>query len=151
MSSESKIDPYIVVAHFQNLEPYVPEREMEIDLVNKLKKMEFEPYQIRILFERFKQGKLMLEVEEVFFSSQLRHKSSPHERLMKVFTDKYHIDFNNNFVTNRMKGVKNLQKYVQYLKEKKIEWTYLNVYYESSKIKIGSIYSDEPIPERMIE
>ncbi len=148
---EENQSAYIVVAHYQNNDPFIPKREMEIDLVNKLEKMEFKPYQIRILFERFKQGKLLLEVEDVFFSSQMNHKTSAHDRLMKIFTERYFIDFNNDHVTNKMKGVRDLQKYVKYLEQNNIKWTYLNVYNGDSKLKIGSIFSDEPVPQRMIE
>ena len=120
-------------------------------MIKKLEKMGFKPFQIRIMFERFKVGKLMLEIENALFSTQLNHKASAYDKLLKVLTEKYHIDFKNDIQTNRMKGVKDLQKYVSYLEKNKIKWTYLNIYDSDSKLKIGSLYSDEPIPRRMIE
>ena len=124
---------------------------MDKDMVQKLEKMGFQPFQIRIMFERFKSGKLMLEIENVLLSSQLSVSGTPYERLMKAFTQKYRVDFKNDVVTNKVKGVMNLQQYVKFLEKNKIKWTYLNVYESSSKIKIGSLYIDEPIPKRMIE
>ncbi len=151
MEGENFDTPYIVVAHFQNMEPFNAKREMDKDIVQKLDKMGFKPFQIRIMFERFRPGKLMLEVENVLLSSQLTYAASPYERLLKALTTKYRVDFTNNEITNRMKGVKDLQKYVSFLKRNKIDWTYLNVYDQVTKIKIGSIYIDEPVPKRMIE
>jgi len=124
---------------------------MESEMMMKLTKMGFKPYQIRIMFERFRAGKLMLEIENVQLNSQLHFKSSPREQLMKVMSEKYHIDFKNDQPTNRMRGVRDLQRYVKYLESNSIDWTYINVYDGNSKLKIGSLYSDEPIPKRMIE
>lgn len=151
MEAPGTISPYIIVAYYENEAPYVPKKEMEADMVEKLEKMGFEPYQIRILFERFRPGKLMLEMENVMLSSQLQRKGSTYQKLMNIFLEKYHIDFKNLFQTHKAKGVKDLQQYVAYLKKANIKWTYLKVYDEGSKLKIGSLYHDEPIPKRMIE
>ena len=124
---------------------------MDKDIVQKLEKMGFKPFQIRIMFERFKPGKLMLEVEQVLLSTQLSYAASPYERLMSALKTKYRVDFTNNEITHRAKGVRDLQKYVKFLKKKKLSWTYLNIYDQNSKLKIGSIYEGEPIPKRMIE
>lgn len=151
MEAENSTSTYIVVAHYQNLQPFIPKREMDKDIVQKLEKMGFKPFQIRIMFERFRAGKLMLEIENVLLSTQLNHSSSPYDRLLKALSTKYRVDFSNNEVVNKVKGVKDLKQYVGYLKKKKIEWTYLNIYDGTSKVKIGSLYADEPIPRRMIE
>ena len=124
---------------------------MDKDMVEKLEKIGFKPFQIRIMFERFRSGKLMLELESVLLSSQVNQSLSPYDRLLKAFKDKYQVDFSNDEIVNKAKGVKDLQQYVGYLKKKKIEWTFLNIYDGKSKVKIGSLYSDEPIPRRMIE
>ncbi|MEM6644340.1 MAG: hypothetical protein AAF616_15280 [Bacteroidota bacterium] len=150
MDSENSLDVYLVVAHFQDPTPYKPTKLMEEDMVEKLEKMGFKPYQIRIMFEKFKPGKLMLEIENVLLSSQLNQNASPYDRLLKSLKDQYRIDFKNDEITNRMKGVYDLQKYVQHLKSNKIRWTYINVYESVSKLKIGRIYADEPIPKRML-
>ena len=142
---------YTVVAHYQNDDPHIPKNELENEMMMKLLKMGFKSYQIRIMFERFRVGKLMLEIENVQLSTQLSHKVSPYEKLMNVFTEKYHLNFKNDQLTNRMKGVKDLQKYVRYLENNSIDWTYLNIYEGESRLKIGSLYHDEPIPKRMIE
>lgn len=151
MEENNSITPYIIVAHFQNPEPFKATREMDKDIVQKLEKMGFKPFQIRIMFERFKPGKLMLEVEQVLLSTQLSYAASPFERLMSAMKTKYRVDFTNNEITHRAKGVRDLQKYVKFLKKKKLSWTYLNIYDQNSKLKIGSIYEGEPIPKRMIE
>jgi len=143
--------PYIIVAHYQNKESFIPKREMDKDMVQKLEKMGFKPFQIRIMFEQLKPGRLMLEIENVLLSSQLNVVSTPYDRLHKALVTKYRIDFTNNVVTNKMKGVQDLQEYVKFLKKNKIKWTYLNIYDGESRIKIGSIYEDEPVPKRMIE
>lgn len=151
MHSNNSTTAYIVVAHYQNQEPFKPKKEMDKDMVQKLEKMGFKPYQIRIMFERFKSGKLMLEIENVLLSSQLSVSGTSYDRLMKALTQKYRVDFKNDEVTNKVKGVKDLQQYVKFLEKSKIKWTYLNIYEGNSKIKIGSLYYDEPIPKRMIE
>lgn len=147
----SSTTPYIIVAHYQDMSPFIAKREMDKDMVQKLEKMGFKPFQIRIMFEKFKPGKLMLEIENVLLSSQLNYATKPYDRLLKALVTKYRVDFKNNEVTNKMKGVKDLQEYVKFLKKNKIKWTYLNVYDGNSRIKIGSIYEDEPVPKRMIE
>ena len=136
-----KMSTYMVVAHYQNPKPFIPKSEMDIDMVKKLEKMGFKPFQIRIMFERFKPGKLLLELENVLLSSQINHSSTPYDRLLKALTENYPVSFKNDEVTNKMKGVKNLQKYVQYLKDNNINWTYLNIYEGSSKVKIGRLSS----------
>ena len=151
MDAENSTSSYIIVAHYQNHDPFVPKREMDKDMVQKLDKMGFKPYQIRIMFERFRPGKLMLEIENVLLSTQINHSSSAYDRLYRALTTKYQIDFANDVVVNKVKGVKDLQKYVGFLKKKKVKWTYLNVYDGISKVKIGSLFADEPIPKRMIE
>lgn len=148
---DSLTGTYIVVAHYQNHQPFVAKREMDKDMVQKLEKMGFKPFQIRIMFERFRPGKLMLEIENVLLTTQINHSTSPYERLFNALKTKYRVDFQNDEVVNKVKGVKDLQQYVGYLKKKKIKWTYLNIYDGKSKVKIGSLYADEPIPRRMIE
>ncbi|MEM7298289.1 MAG: hypothetical protein AAF391_08495 [Bacteroidota bacterium] len=143
--------PYIVVAHYQNQTPHSPKNAMEKELVEKLEKMGFKPYQIRIMFERLGAGKLILETENAFFATQVRHSVTPSDKFKQVLKERYRLQFKNDKQTNRMRGVKDLQKYVKYLEKNKIEWTYLNIYDGNSKIKIGSLYYDEPIPKRMIE
>lgn len=103
------------------------------------------------MFERFKTGKLLLELENAMLAAQVNHSMSSHDILIKLFTEKYFVNFKNDEVTNKMKGVKNLQKYVKYLEKNKINWTYISVYDGVSKLKIGSLYYNEPIPKRMIE
>lgn len=149
--TETTTTAYTVVAYYINELPHSPKNEMERDMVIKLEKMGFEPFQVRIMFERFKVGKLMLEIENVLLSSQLNPKSSPYEKFLRVLIEKYHIDFKNKSLANRMRGVKNLQRYVSYLEKNGIKWTYLIIYDGDSKLKIGSIYADEPIPKRLIE
>ena len=151
MQTNNSTTAYIVVSHFRNPEPFIPKRDMEIDMVEKLEKMGFKPYQIRIMFERFKTGKLLLELENAMLAAQVNHSMSSHDILIKLFTEKYFVNFKNDEVTNKMKGVKNLQKYVKYLEKNKINWTYISVYDGVSKLKIGSLYYNEPIPKRMIE
>ena len=151
LMTESITTTYTVITHYQDDTPHVPKKEMEKDMMNKLQKMGFEPYQIRIMFERFKVGKLMLEIENVQLSTQLNHKASPYEKFLKILIDKYHIDFKNDELANRKKGVKDLQKYVKYLEKNKIKWTYINIYDGETKLKLGSLYHDEPIPKRLIE
>ena len=151
MEETNSSTPYLIVAHYQNQEGFKATREMDKDIVQKLDKMGFKPFQIRIMFERFKPGKLMLEVEQVLLSTQLSYAASPFERLMNAMKTKYRVDFTNNVIAHRAKGVRDLQQYVKFLKKKKIDWTYLNVYDQNAKIKIGSIYEGEPIPKRMIE
>ena len=151
METKTLLSTYTVVAHYQDDTPHSPKNEMEKDLVEKLRRMGFKPFQIRIMFERFMVGKLMLEIENALLTTQLNHQTTSYDKLMKVLTEKYYIDFRNDVRTNRMKGVKDLQKYIRYLKKNHINWTYLNVYDTSSKLKIGSLYVDEPIPKRMIE
>ena len=151
MDAENLTSSYIIVAHYQNHDPFIPKREMDKDLVQKLKEMGFKPFQIRILFERLKPGKLMLEIEGVLLTMQINQHSSAYDRLMKAFKTKFRINFENDEVVHKVKGVNNLQQYVGYLKKSKIKWTYLNVYDGNSKVKIGSLFADEPIPKRMIE
>ncbi len=151
MDAENSTSSYIIVAHYQNHDPFVAKREMDKDMVQKLEEMGFKPFQIRIMFERFRPGKLMLEIENVLLSSQIHQATSSYDRMYRALTTKYQVDFTNDEVVHKVKGVKDLQKYVGFLKKNKIKWTYLNVYDGTSKVKIGSLFVDEPIPKRMIE
>lgn len=151
LSNAEAEHPYIVVAHYQNETPHSPKNGMEKDLIEKLEKMGFKPFQIRIMFERLGAGKLILETENAQFSTQMKHNVTPADIFKKVLKDRYKLQFKNDKQTNKMRGVKDLQKYVKYLEKNKIEWTYLNIYDGNSKMKIGSLYYDEPIPKRMIE
>ncbi len=149
--SENTLVPYNIIAHYRDMTPHKPKNEMEGDIVKSLVKMGFETDEVRILFEKLKSGKLLLELENIQFSSQLKHRESSYEKLMKIINDKYHIDFKNDVVTNRMKKVENLRQYVNYLKKNNINWTYLEIFDSNTNLQIGSIYSDEPIPKRLIE
>lgn len=148
---KEEIYPYSVVTHFQNHASHVPRNDNEEDMVSKLSKMGFEPYQIRILFEKLKVGRILLELENTNISRQLRDKKSSFEKLMNIFKETYGVDFTNDKIIHKAKRVFDLQQYISYLESKGLQWTYIMVYNGNTKLKIGSLYHDEPIPKRMIE